>query len=1087
MICRECQFDNPAAFRFCGQCGSPLPETCPQCGAETPEGFRFCGQCGARLIDSGQEEAQVPPVPSASGPASEETPATTAAELGNVSEIKQVTALCCELAGAGEDGPPESEVLHVGVNLLLELARSEVGRYEGWVGQPLLRGFLALFGAPLAHEDHARRAVLAAIGLQARLREALAPAAGNQEICWTIQVGLDSGSAVVGGIDEIAVGETTDCARQLAGLAEPGSVLISERTRLMVGTDLRVADAGHLDEGLRIWRLERSSAEFLHRAPPRRTRQTPFVGRARELEVLRDLLRLAGSEEGQVAILVGEAGAGKSRLLSEFRTALEERRRVWLRGHCLSYGHGVPYLPFLEMIQRSTGIRTGDSPERVTEKLRDALVQAGVDPERTLPYLLHLLGYPAGEGLENTEPQAVKDGTFAAMRRMILSAAGRSLVVLELEDLHWIDPTSEEFLASLIEALPAARILVLATYRTGYQPSWLQKSYCTQLNLRRLSNRDSRTLVDHILGDGSLGEELATSILERGDGNPFFLEELAYSVAESGGATGYTVPGTLQGVLMARLDRLPKAHKRMLQTASVFAEGISLEMLDELWEGEPRPVALIDDLLHWEFLVRVPEEDAPVYLFRHALTRAVCYQSLLARRRVELHARVADILERLYEDRLEEVYDRLIHHYPRAGQPERTVHYLLLFAARAARSYSHAEAARALREALGHAEELPAQLRDRRLTEILLRLAESLLPLAGFAETLELFERHREAVERLDDAVLTAQYHFWLAHTHTYLGHHEETAHHAGLAIAAARDGADEAAEGKTRYVLGREGFWSGRYAEGVDNSLRAVVLLERSGEPWWQGQAYWVAGFNHFALGQMDAALEALERARDISDALADYRLDSSWSIGFVLTAMGRGDEGIEHCRRGVERSRDPLNTAVATGFLGHSLLDQGDLPGAVEALEGSIRMLRQTGMSQLESWFCSYLAEAYRQVGDLERAAEVAETGLAVARQIDFGYGEGLARRALGRIRRRQGSMDQAVADFRGALEVYGTLEMPFEIASTRLDLAPLLHEGGDAEAAERELRAARETFSDLALSDQARRVERLGARLDGSATPG
>ena len=323
--------------------------------------------------------------------------------------------------------------------------------------------------------------------------------------------------------------------------------------------------------------------------------------------------------------------------------------------------------------------------------------------------------------------------------------------------------------------------------------------------------------------------------------------------------------------------------------------------------------------------------------------------------------------------------------------------------------------------------------------ELLLELAESLLPLARFGETLELFEQYRDTVEALEDPALAAPYHFWLGHTHTYLGQQELAAEHSRRAIELARESGDQATEGKACYVLGRDGFWSGNFGEGVDNSQRAVVLLERAGEPWWQGQSYWVAGFNLYAQGRFEEAIDALERAFDIGEALGDYRLDPSWSLGYFYASLGEADLGIEQCQRAMERSKDPLNSAVSEGFLGFALLQKGEDPAtAIAHLEAGAESMRQAGMQQILGWFLAFLGEARRMEGDLAAAKAAAEEGLGAASDADFAYGAGLARQSLGRTSIAEGDAAGGREHLEKALEAFESMGVPFEIARTRLDLS-------------------------------------------------
>ncbi len=1074
MLCGRCQFENPAPARFCGRCGTALESVCPSCGSEVPPGFEYCGHCGAALaagagVAHAAEPAPAPPTA---------TPEPVAPDPG---EIRQVTVLGCQLVAEGGKSA-DAEVRHALLNRFLDLVQEEIGRFGGGVDQVLGGGVLALFGTPAALEDHAERAVLAAAALRRRMAEAAPEVQREHGARWAVRIGIDAGSVVASGERATAVGEAIDTARALLDRAGHGEILLGAGAARGVRSVFQLTDRPTEGggDGRRAWLLEEAEPSLGRRRRFSGCRLSPFVGRRREMILIDELRREAAAGHGQVVGITGEPGSGKSRLLYELSRSFRGAPASSLRGGCLSYSKGIPYFPFLDMVRRASRITETDDSATLAAKLRTSLGALGLRLDESLPYFLRLLGLQNGtEALDGMEPHTLKNQTFHAMRQMVLAASRRGLVVMELEDLHWIDETSEEFLASLIEEMAGARLLLLLTYRSGYQPTWLQKSFATQITMRRLSSADSRAVAQSILGQGEEGALRTDSVVERAEGNPFFLEELSRALTEDTGGDEHQprTPQTVQGVLMARIDHLPEPHKRLLQVGSLLDRELSLRLLQQLWDrAEPLP-DLLADLQRWEFLYQAPSEEPAAYSFRHALTQEVAYKSLLKSRRKELHAQVAETLERLYADRLEDVYDRLIYHCPRAGDAERTVRYLVLFAERAASHYAHAEAAKALREALGHARRLPEAERDRRSIEVLLRLAESLLPLARLPETLEVCLAHQETLERVGDPALEARFHFWLAHTHTYLGHNESTREHAQLAIDAAQASGDQATEGKAWYVLGRNAFWAGDFAAGLEQSQRALVLLERSGEPWWQGQAYWVAGFHHWALGQFRLALQALRRCSDIGEALDDYRLDASWSLGFVEASLGEWETGIAHCQRGIERSRDPLNTAVATGFLGYAYLRKEEPETAIRMLQESRTLLAEAGMRQLLGWLTVFLAEAYLTAGRLEEGQEAAAEALEVCRDAQFEYGVGLARRALGRIAPAAADKAEARHQLEGALEIFQSLGAPFEVARTRLALAAAV---GDGETARGELSEAHRLFRELDAAAYTREAEGLAAEL-------
>jgi class 3 adenylate cyclase/tetratricopeptide (TPR) repeat protein len=1084
MKCPHCHSENPPGTKFCGQCGTKLGAGCRQCGSPMVPGFKFCGECGAPL---GAQEASEPIGTPADPGVQSYTPPYLAAgvlrsEIAIEGERKRVTVLFCDVVSstalADRLGP---EVMHGLLRRFFELALAEVHRYGGTINQFLGDGFMALFGAPVAHEDHARRAVLAALALRRRLAESRAELGGRHGAELDVRMGINTGLVVVGGIgdrlrmDYTAVGDTTNLAARLQQLAEPGEILASEATARLVReeVDLEVMPAAPIkgrSEPVQAFRVVDARAGAALDSAAEET-LTPFVGRERELAALADLCDQAVAGGGQVVGISGEAGSGKSRLLHEFRKRLPTPARV-LAGRCLSYGSDIPYLPVLHMLRGAWGIAEADPPATVRAKIAAPLEKAGLEQETSLPYLLHLFGLEEETAeLAELSPQALQVRTFEALRQVILGEGG-GLALIEIEDVHWADETSEQFVSYLVDALAGAEALLLLTYRSGYQPRWLDKSYAAQISMRRLPLHEGRRLVDAVLRRAALPEELTEAILEKAEGNPFFLEELTRSVLERGARADLTVPDTVQGVLIARIDRLPEAHKRLLQTASVLGREFKLDLLRSLWNQTEELEALLADLRRWEFIYKPAAGAEPVYFFRHTLTQEAVYDSLLTARRQALHAAAGRALETLHAERLEDAYESLAYHFARADRPAEAVRYLAFSAAKAARGYAHTEAASTLREALRQTTHLPGDERELLQAELTLQLAESLLPLAQFRETLEALAQQTQTVERLQEPALAGRHFFWLAHTYSYLGDQENATACAHRAIAEAERAYDPATAGRARYVLSRDAFWSGRFAEGIVEGLQAVDLLERADERWWAGQAHWVVGFHQYVLGRFDAALESAARTREIWSALQDPRLDPSWSVGYFLASLGRAGEGVEECRSALERARDPLNTAVALGFLGYTYLENGEGARATETLEEATRRLRQTGMQQILGWISAFLGEAYLGAGRLQDARERAEEALALTRDVKFGYGMGLAQRTLGRIAKVAGELAEAEARLGEAVATFLALGVPFEEARSRLDLALLARDRGRAADAARESAQALRGFEELGVEVYARR---------------
>jgi predicted ATPase len=479
------------------------------------------------------------------------------------------------------------------------------------------------------------------------------------------------------------------------------------------------------------------------------------VGRERELATLEELFAQVASGTGQVVGIVGEAGQGKSRLLYEFRQRLQDKRVTYLEGRCLSYGSSIPYHPIIDVLRNNCDISETDGPESIREKVHVALAEVGMDAEESAPYLLRLLGIQEGtESISILTPEAVRTRTFETLKQMSLQGSQRRPIIFEVEDLHWCDNTSEAYLADLVESLSGTSILLLTTYRPGYRPPWIEKSYVAQISLHNLGPQDALTIV-HSTQPTELPAQMAQVIVEKAEGNPFFLEELTRAViAQEDVETAVHVPDTIQGVLSARIDRLPDETKRLLQTASVLGREFAPALLKSMWERSETLEPLLLELKRLEFLFERTGARDPIYVFKHALTQDVAYESLLTTRRQTLHTAAGQALETLYADRLEDAYDRLAYHYTRTDDAAKAVEYLTLVADKAARNSAYLEATNHLTKGLELLKTLPDTL-ERTHKELMLQtvLGPVLMAIKGQSalEVEQTYARARELCQQMGE------------------------------------------------------------------------------------------------------------------------------------------------------------------------------------------------------------------------------------------------------------------------------------------------------------------------------------------------
>src|SRR6266404_3598525 len=612
MRCSRCRGENPPGMKFCGHCGAPLGLACPSCGADNPAEHRFCGQCGASLDGSAPQNivsASLTPEP---GPGR-----AVHAERVLPGEMKQVTVLFCDIVGSTPlTDRLGSEGMRDLVSSFLNTSLAEVRRYGGAVPQFLGDGFMAVFGAPVTQEDHVQRALLAALGVQRALGGVADPllAQGKDKLDLPVRIGIHTGSVVFGPIadelsmDDTVIGDTAGVAARLQQAAEPGTILLSEATRRLAQSFARLEPVGPLTlkgkgEPMAAYRLLGVSHRRSGLRESGSGHLTTFVDRYSELAVLDNFLRQVENGRSQTIGVVGEPGIGKSRLLAEFRQQLARGRVTWVEGRCVSYGTGIPYWLLLDLLRSNCGIVETDTQEAISEKVHSGLREVGMDPEQDSPVLLHLLGIgDIGGSSALSNPEAVKTKTFEIFHQLSIKASSRRPLMLVLEDLHWIDKISEEFLGFLAENAPDARIMMLATYRPGYRPPWIDKSYAGQTPLQPLSRDDSLLMVRSVLSAERLVDLVSEEIVAKADGNPFFLEQLALHAGEAKNLrSDLMVPNTVHDVVMARIDRLPDETKELLQIAAVIGREFTSRLLNAVWKGSGLE-ARLRELVGLEFL-----------------------------------------------------------------------------------------------------------------------------------------------------------------------------------------------------------------------------------------------------------------------------------------------------------------------------------------------------------------------------------------------------------------------------------------------------------------------------------------------------
>ena len=685
MHCLRCRHENPSGVKFCGECGARLEGLCPSCKAANPPTSKFCGQCGATL---GQTAASnVISLQAYTPKHLAEKILTSKSALEG--ERKHVTILFADIKGSMElladRDPEEARKL---LDPVLEHMIDAVHRYEGTVNQVMGDGIMALFGAPLAHEDHAVRACYAALKMQESVKRYAEGVRRSEGIPIQIRVGLNSGEVVVRSIgsdlkmDYTAVGQTTHLAARMEQMATPGSILMSANILRLAEGYVQVKPVGPVNvkgmsESVDVYEVTGAGSARTRLQAAAGRGLTRFIGRDVETEQLRKALEQARKGHGQVVAVMGEPGVGKSRLFYEFMNSHRTEGCLIIESGSVSYGKATPYLPVIDLLKAYFKIHDRDTQRDAREKVTGKLLTLDKTLEPAMPALLSLLDVAAeNQQWKNLDPLQRRHRTLEAVKRLLLRESQVQPLLVVFEDLHWIDSETQSFLDSLVDSLPTAPLLLLVNYRPEYQHSWGSKTYYSQLRIDPLPPESAEELLQAILGDDASLQPLKQLLIERTEGNPFFLEESVRTLVETKVLLGERgkyrltgplaitpVPATVQAVLAARIDRLSSEEKRLLQSAAVIGKDVPfvlLQAIAELSEEELRR-----DLGHLqaaEFVYETRLFPDLEYTFKHALTHEVAYGSILQERRRTLHARIVEAIEQLYQDRLIEQVELLAHH-----------------------------------------------------------------------------------------------------------------------------------------------------------------------------------------------------------------------------------------------------------------------------------------------------------------------------------------------------------------------------------------------------------------------------------------
>ena len=997
-------------------------------------------------------------------------------------ERRQLTVMFCDLVGSTSLSTQfDPEDLRDIIRAYQEACAKVIEAFGGYVAKYLGDGVLVYFGYPQAHENDAERAVHAGLGIVAAVGELHSRDERCRHVDLAVRIGINTGLVVVGdiigqGVAEQAsvVGETPNIAARLQGLAGANHVVIGPLTRDLVGESFDCESLGGqalhgVAAPVRAWRVLRArSGEVLEGADE--SASLPLIGRQEEFGLLLRSWETSKKGSGQVVLIQGEAGIGKTRLVEALRGRLGSEL-TWVAIRCSPYHANTALYPIIEHLKKAIGWQSADDNAQKLEKLERTLAVQSQPLERIVPLYAELLALPIPQNryppLQLT-PQEQREQTLDALASWLLDAAGHKPVLHLWEDLHFADPTTLELLRLCIEQCPTVATLNVLTYRTDFTAPWVMRSHMTMIMLPRLNREEVEGLMLQRSDGKPIASEVVEYVLQKTDGIPLYVEELTKAILEAdfvrdvGGRyelsrplAGVAIPATLQDLLMARLDRLPTIRE-VAQLGSILGREFAYEMLQAIASIDA--AALQNGLHHLvdsELLYQRGRGAHARYIFKHALVQDAAYHSLLKRTRQFYHRQVADLLEKRYPDIVRTQPELVAHHFSRAEDDEKALYYLTAVAEQSAAKYAHAEAVAALVEARRHADRLPAGDRDDRALRLVVNEAHSLHFLGRRKEIVEVLDQQRDRLPQVADRSLVADYYFWLGFAHAWLGHRDQALPHLQCSLAEATEAANPAIAGRVHRALATEYVYSGRpLAEAVAHARDAVALLERTDDRFWLSQALFTLSYCCVFAGDFTAALNAAARLNEFGDAAGIRRAQANAAMlaGLAHAMRCEGERAVELCRRALDISPDDFETAFILACLGRAQVGAADIAHAVGYLEKAVTLAERVRSVQFCAWFKTMLGEAYLASGALEKAAAVVREALDTSTKMQFAIGIGLSQQTLGRIALAEQEFTSAERELHAALAALTAVGATFEIARTRLALARLAHVTGD-EASSRE----------------------------------
>ena len=1104
MQCPKCQFDNRKGAKFCKECGVKLELVCPKCSAFFTPDSKFCDECGQDLTVI-YEAADV----DYSAPKSY-TPKFLADKIltsrsSIEGERKLVTILFADVANytsISEKLDPEE--VHQFMDGCFSILMDQIHKYEGTINQFTGDGVMAIFGAPLAHEDHAQRACYAALSIQKTLENYEERIKKDYGADFKMRIGLNSGPVVVGSIgddlrmDYTAIGDTSNLASRIENMANPGTILVSSHSHKLTKDFFEFIYLDEIEvkgkeEPQKIFELIKAGEVNTRIGASIAKGLGRFVGRENSIEFLMQAFEKIQSGSGQIVGIIGEAGVGKSRLLFEFKKQLSIEIFTYLEGRCFRYGDSMVYLPVLDIFRSYFEIKDSDQAPMIKKKMEQKILQFGEELKGVLPAFYELLSLKVEDHFyRKLEPVQKREKAFEAMRDLLVRESQVRPIILVVEDLHWIDKTSEAFLGYLIEWLAKTRILLVLLYRPEYTHTWGSKSYYTKIGLTQLTSQSSAELIQAILFDCEIESGLEAFILNRSAGIPLYIEELTHSLLENEtiqreqhqcflgvNPKDIHIPDTIQGIIAARMDRLEDNTKRTMQVASVIGRSFAFRILQTVTGKKEELKSYLLNLQELEFIYEKNLFPELEYIFKHALTQEVAYNSLLAVRRKKIHEGIGEAIEQIYAERLEEYYEKLAYHYDRAEVWDKAFLYLSRSGNKARLAFASQEALTSYSRAIEISSQVMPALKDKELLSIyegrgliwllvtdidkaisdfqmMLQMAresgnriqegESLIHLA-FAHSQKFSEEHIPFVEQYAqeamqlahqtrDQQILAKSLSSLGLVYQARGELQKADRNLEESLKISRREGFKEASSQSVSFLGLQAYWQGDFKRAVSFGREGLAICREIHDGFHEQFNYCNLAFAHWGIGDYKEAFRILHHglkvAKERTTGAGAARMMNT--LGWLHSEFGDVAQGMEYNQESAELGRTygasniEISALINLG-LDHLLIGQHDR--ALYFLDSTLdRVQREAFGAHRWRWKIRLLvglAEVHNARGAYRKALRYIEQGLKEAQATSSQKYVAKGRYLRGKILAQMGDTESAGSDLKRAHKIAERLGCP------------------------------------------------------------